>query len=372
MAIKGSSLTDFERIGTNREFNLGVGHAHQRPDPAQQEIIDALPSLYANSIQKRQIDIEADFQRTFYTLAGQRSAAERRVLLCYSASQGIDLVAAHLATTGRTVGLLQPCFDALPALLRRRQVPLVPIPERDATVSAGVGALFLTLPNNPTGFTLTPVEFAELVNRCAENHIVLILDRTFQFFDRQHASDQYAVLDRSGVTFMCVEDTGKTLSIGGLKCGILASSPDVFDELSRLHSEMLLNVSPFTLSVLTACLADAGQRGLDATVWRLIRTNREALHRALHGTIVQPVRTDRTVSVEWAQVDSDEYSGFDVVELLDRAGVSILPGNHFYWDEPRLGARHVRFALARDPSVFAAAARRIADVLPKRQELEAL
>ncbi|MBB6032239.1 pyridoxal phosphate-dependent aminotransferase [Phytomonospora endophytica] len=371
MTIGRPSLTDYERNGIDRKFDLGAGYARQGPDRAQQRIIDSLPMLYARSMRMRQTDVEATFQRLFYGLAGQFSATHRKALMCYSASQAIELAAMSLAKTGRTVGLLQPSFDVLAASLRRQGVPLVPVAEENATEPEGLGALFLTLPNNPTGFTLGRSEFEKLVRRCAENDVVLIVDWTFRFYAGQPFWDQYEVLDDSGVTYMCIEDTGKTWSMRDLKCGILASSPDLFDELAELHGEMLLNVSPFTLSLLSAYLADSSLRGLDTTVTRLIRANRAALREALADTILVPGDAGRTVSVEWVRVDSDELTGGDIADLLGHADVTILPGDQFYWHDTRLGSPYVRIALARDPVVFAEAARRIADALPQRPGREA-
>lgn len=367
-SVRLPNLTQYEHLGIAREFNLADGHAHQFQDPAQQRIIRRLPLLFAESGTRPQRDLEREFRRRFYGLAGQSSAVGRPyTLLCHSASTSIDLVAAFLSGRGMPVGLLRPCFDNLPGILRRRGAVLQPVAEPELTGPGlerllgpgGPGALFLTLPNNPTGFELGEREFTQLAERCAATGTILVIDWTFRFFGNYERWDQYAVLDRSGASYLCIEDTGKTWPTLDMKCSILAASEDLYGALYELHNDLLLNVSPFVLHLVTRYLEDSGRRGLEATARRLIRDNRAVLRRALEGTVLAAAEADRTISVEWARIDSPALTALDVVGLLGSAGVGILPGDHFHWDDPTAGSRFVRFALARDPAVFAAACARV-------------
>ncbi|GAA3838408.1 aminotransferase class I/II-fold pyridoxal phosphate-dependent enzyme [Streptomyces phyllanthi] len=375
------NLTQYEHLGIECEFNLADGHAHQFQDPAQQLIVRQLPSLFAESERRPLRDLEEEFRLAFYGLAGQPTAADRRrTLLCQSASQSIDLVAAFLSAQGTQVGLLRPCFDNLPGILRRRGALLRPVAEHDLTGpglerllgEGGLGALFVTLPNNPTGFTLTEPEFARLVQRCATAGTLLVIDWTFRFHTGCERWDQYAVLENSGVSYLCVEDTGKTWPTLDMKCSILAASEDLYGPLYELHNDLLLNVSPFVLRLVTRYLQDSAERGLEATVRWLVRENRAVLRRGLRGTVLAPAGPVATISVEWMRIGSPVLSALDVVGLLADAGVGILPGDHFHWEDPQTGSRYVRFALARDPAVFAAACARaraalVAAALPRRE-----
>ncbi|NEC86173.1 aminotransferase class I/II-fold pyridoxal phosphate-dependent enzyme [Streptomyces sp. SID12501] len=370
--VRLPNLTQYEHLAVDCEFNLADGHAHQLQDSAQQLIIRRLPSLFSESERYPQRNLEQEFQRRFYELAGQPTAADRpHTLLCQSASMSIDLVAAFLSDRGTPVGLLQPCFDNLPGILRRRGAVLCPVAERELAGPGlerlfgprGPAALFLTLPNNPTGFALREPEFTHLAQRCAATGTVLVIDWTFRFYGAYERWDQYAVLERSGVSYLCVEDTGKTWPTLDLKCSILATSRDLYEPLCELHNDMMLNVSPFVLHLLTRYLEDSVRRGLEATVRRLVRDNRAVLRRTLEGTVLTPAEPDPTISVEWACIDSPALTALDVVRLLGDVGVGILPGDHFYWDDPATGSRYVRFALARDPAMFAAACARMRAVL---------
>ncbi|NUS16478.1 MAG: aminotransferase class I/II-fold pyridoxal phosphate-dependent enzyme [Streptomyces sp.] len=366
------NLTQYERLGIDRDFNLADGHAHQFQDAGQRDIVRKLAVTFAESERTRQGELERAFQERFYALAGQSSAAGRpHTLLCYSASTSIDLVAAFLSARGATVNLLRPCFDNLPGILRRRGAALRPVGERELTGpgleerlrAPGPQALFLTLPNNPTGFALDEAAFTHVARCCAATGTILVVDWTFRFFAPYETWDQYAVLARAGTSYLCVEDTGKTWPTLDLKCSILAASEDLYGPLYELHNDILLNVSPFVLHLVTRYLEDTARRGLEATVRGLVRNNRLRLREALEGTGLAPVRPDGTISVEWVRIGRPALTSLDVVRMLGDAGVAVLPGDHFHWDDPRAGSRYVRFALARDTSLFAEACARVAAVL---------
>ncbi|MQY15049.1 LL-diaminopimelate aminotransferase [Streptomyces sp. RB5] len=373
------NLTQYERIGIERELNLADGHARQLSDSTQREITALLPALYTQCESVGQQSVEALFQDTFYRLAGQQSArTHTSTLMCYSASLATDLVAAFLAAERIRVGLLTPCFDNLAGLLRRRGADLVPVPEETVATDAlgslllgpdAPGALFLTLPNNPTGFSLTPDAFERVVDICAVSGTLLVIDWTFRFFANHGTWDQYAVLERSGVRYLCVEDTGKTWPTLDLKCSILATSASLFGRVEELHNDLLLNVSPFVLRLLVAYLNDSLERGLESSVCHVVRLNREMLHSALDGSILVPASRGNSLSVEWLRITSPALTGIDVVALLAELGIAVLPGDHFHWDAPDIGSRFVRFALARDPEMFARACSRLRSAIDTHPQL---
>jgi aspartate/methionine/tyrosine aminotransferase len=370
-----ANLTQYERIGISRGLNLADGHAHQHQDAVQSRIVQRLARLFTAAETANQSEVELEFQRRFFEVAGQYSVTSNsRSLLCYSASQSVDLVAALLAAENMSVGLLQPCFDNLATLLRRRGVALLPVAERAVlgVDPSGPNALFLTQPNNPTGFLLSPEEFERLAARCANTGTVLIVDWTFRFFTDLDRWDQYEILDRCRTSYICIEDTGKTWPTLDLKCSILTASADLQPALAELHNDMLLNVSPFVLKVLAEYLVDAEVRGLDAAVRRVVAVNRRALRAALDGSILTPGSPHSSISVEWLRVASDSLSGMEIVDLLDGAGVAILPGDHFFWHAPDVGARFVRIALARDEATFATAAGRIRALIDRLPQLRAV
>lgn len=369
-----SNLTQYERESLGRAFNLADGHARQYQDDAQLEICRRLPDLYRAGERISQLDLERDFQAAFYALAGQSSATGHpHTLLCTSASLATDLVATFLGRAGLSVGLVQPCFDNLSAIMRRRRVGMMPLAETDFLAPEPgrpvTDALFVALPNNPTGFVLDRAAFTGLASRCADRGQILILDWTFRFFSALDQWDQYSILDDCGVSYLCVEDTGKTWPSLDLKCSILAASADLFPHVSDVHNDVLLNVSPFALLLLLEYLRDSRRRGLDASVRRPVLANRRRLRGALRQSVLTPVAGQADVSVEWVRIDSPEIESTDVVELLAGAGIGILPGDQFFWADSRRGRKYVRFALARDPATFDAVCHRIEGLIARLEIL---
>ncbi|MEU8787254.1 aminotransferase class I/II-fold pyridoxal phosphate-dependent enzyme [Streptomyces sp. NPDC048637] len=375
-----TNLTRYENIGINKEFNLADGHAHQGQNSTQQSIVAELPDLFYAAEKARQADSEDEFQQAFYSLAGQHSAVTHpRTFLCYSASLATDLVATYLSSKRLTVRLLQPSFDNLATILKRRNIPLVPVAENEFAPerleaflnSLGEDALFLTLPNNPTGFSLDPAAFERVVGHCRVHGKILIIDCTFRFFATSPFWDQYEVLEKSGVSYIVVEDTGKTWPTQDLKCSILAVSKDLYDDMLELHNDILLNVSPFILRLLTSYVRDTERNGLDETIWSVIRSNRQALRDALQGSIFAPAFPQSTVSVEWTRIDHATLRSEHVVEALGQDHLGILPGDHFYWADHETGSQYIRFALARPCDWFVGACRHLRTVIGANEDFQA-
>ena len=365
------NLTRIQQAGSRLRHNLSGAHPHQWQDAEQQRIVQRLSDTFTRSELGSQQDIEADFQHTFFTVSGQHSmTTSPHRLLTGAASLSIDLVATYLAKRGMSAGLIRPCIDAQAAILRSRGVRLIAV---DETMLSGhrfgdtlrnllergdrPDALFLTLPNNPTGFTLSRSDFELLARACKTAGTLLIIDWAFRFYETYDAWDQYAILHRTGVDYLCIEDTGKTWPTLGLKCSALVTSPHLFPDMRELHNNIMLEVSPFVLRLLTAYLRDSHERGLDTTVRELIRINRGELQQALCGSVLAPAATDRAVSVEWVRICCADLSALDLVAMAEEIGIAILPGNHFYWDDHHAGSSYVRFALARDFADFALACR---------------
>jgi aspartate/methionine/tyrosine aminotransferase len=369
-----ANLTQYESIGINRPYNLADGHAHQRQNDSQMQIVQTLPTLFVSAETAVQKDLETEFQDLFFCVSGQESARFLpNVLPCYSASLTIDLIATYLGSRKIRTMLIEPCFDNLALLLKRRRVDVLPVSE-DQLVSPGledslrhnqIGALFLCTPNNPTGFSISEAGFRSIATLCARLGVILIIDFTFRFFARENRYDHYKVLQECAVSYLTIEDTGKTFPTLDLKVSLFSSSDDLFPDIYELHNDILLNVSPFILRLMIEYLKDAQAEGLQATIWGLIDRNRAALRHALRHSVLVPANSETHVSVEWLVISDMSLSGQAVVALLHNADIGLLPGAPFYWNNPDHGERYVRVALMRDPDLFGAACDRLADALQK-------
>ncbi|MFC4807836.1 aminotransferase class I/II-fold pyridoxal phosphate-dependent enzyme [Paenibacillus sp. GCM10023250] len=358
------NLTRYESIGINQLYNVADGHAHQPQTPTQRQIVGRLPELFDEAETAKQGELEEAFRHAFYALAGQRTAERlERTLFCYSASLSTDLIATYLNARGLSVALLHPCFDNLATLLRRRNVALTTLREEDlgpdrvdrTFAELREDAVFITLPNNPTGFELPREAWERIVALCGRYGKLLIVDCTFRFFSRTPAWDQYELLEQSKISYLMVEDTGKTWPTQDLKCSILAMSEDLEADVLELHNDILLNVSPFILRLLTEYVKDTAREGLASSIWEPIDRNRAALREAVRGSGLIAVNPASNISVEWLRIADPQIRSVDLVDRFQRLGLGILPGDHFYWQDHGIGERYIRIALARCPDMFAKA-----------------
>lgn len=374
-----ADLTQHEIQALKTKYNLADAHTHQRQSPSQEKIVEQLPNLWYQAEEDQQSYFEERLTDAFFRLHRQPTARLLgRTMLSYSASVSTMVAAMYLKQRDMTVALIEPCFDNLTDLLRNMRVPLQALPEEllrdparirerlDAEVTAD--AIYLVDPNNPTGFSLLTdgrAGFEAVIAHCVERERLLMIDLCFASFalcDGTDRIDLYELLESSGVTYIALEDTGKTWPIQDAKCALLTASRDIHDTVYNLHTSVLLNVSPFVLNLVAHYIEDSIDDGF-ASVRDLLARNAEAAREALDGTILEYQRPRVTTSVSWYRIRPPELTATKLQRALLDEDVYVLPGTYFYWDRPDRGERFIRIALAREPRVFAAAIARVREVL---------
>ena len=133
----------------------------------------------------------------------------------------------------------------------------------------------------------------------------LVVDFCFRFYAAELPRwSQYELLQRSGVSFITIEDTGKTWATLDMKIGMLVCSDDLHDEFYHRHDDLLLNVSPFHLALLTEFIDDTIVHGADATIGFYVRQNLEILREAFTDSVLSARRRARvpTVTVAWIRL----------------------------------------------------------------------
>ena len=336
-----STLTEIETLGLYAQHNLADGHAYQDLSPSQSRLVRSLPQIWEKSAGLKVWEAEHQYKAAFAALARSPSLLSYpHFRLCPTASNSIDLVAAWAKFAGLKVALLEPTFDNLYLLMTRRGVEVVPLPEKElseqgcAALSATrADAIFLVNPNNPTGKNLSREEFRAVVQWCAENKKVLLLDNTFRFFVPQEY-DQYQLLIDSGVTFISIEDTGKVWPTQDLKASLVVFSADTAPDVNLLYEEIYLCISNFALGILAEFLKDAHQRGLAETVWAGVKQRKRLFRAALQGGPLTVAKGSEfsPLSVEWLALDPSAGTDLSFTAELRQGGLVLLPGRHFFWN----------------------------------------
>lgn len=358
-------LTDIETLGLNSKFGLADGHAYQDLTNEQHCIVSDLTELWRQSSTLLQKEIECLFHDNFYRLAKQPSAVGSKYFrICTSASQSIDMVGALLFRKNLSVGLIHPTFDNLAQIMRRWDLKVTPLTEDQvfklnpmdtSTNLPNLDAIFIVNPNNPTGSFLMPEQAANIISWCKNNNKLLIVDQTFRFFN-QHPFDLIKMLKESGISYISIEDTGKTFPTQDMKASIISYSADMATQIEVVYEEIFLAVSPFALLVLNHFVSDALQRGIENVVLDKVRHHRRLLLTSLEGTLLTPAsKSDLDLSVQWLKIEDPELFDLDIVEHLSHSGLYVLPGRHFFWADSKQGERYVRVSLLKPHDKFAIA-----------------
>jgi enduracididine biosynthesis enzyme MppP len=359
------NLTDLELSAVDYRFNLSDGHARHDLTATQQLIVDALPELFADAAAASPAQLDLQAQASFLGALGQFSATDHtEILSCYSSSVAMEILARslHLAGMDR-IGVLHPTFDNIPDILRGCGVTPVPVDEDAAfdgqpVIPADADAVLLTTPNNPTGRVLAADQLARWGQAAVEAGALLVLDTSFRGFDTRAQYDHYAVLADVGAQFAIIEDTGKLWPTLDLKVGFLAVSPGLPLPVRRIHTDILLGVSPLILLLVKEFSAEAAAGGW-ARLHATIEGNRNLLRSQLATAGIEPTDLDSRISVERIELPPHR-SASDVWQDLLAEGVGVLPCAQFHWADQPAGERFLRVALARRADVVAEAAARIA------------
>ena len=365
-------LTQHEIQALKMRHNLADAHTHQSQSPAQREIVGRLPELWYEAEQKTQAEFEQRFLDAFFRLHGQPTArAKNKTMLSYAASISTVVAAMFLTRERMSVTLIEPCFDNLHDVLANMGVPLYPIHEQafadvdsiydNLRRQVKTDALFLVDPNNPTGSSLLQhgkQGFAEVIRYCRDYRKVLLIDFCFASFTLHGTGpsrfDIYQMLEESQITYLAIEDTGKTWPVQDAKCAMLTPSDDIQRIVYDLHTSVLLNVSPFVLNMLTQYVEESIKDQMHS-VRSLLARNREIARTALDGTVLTYLEPVCNVSVAWFRIDHPTLTATELQRLGADSDVYVLPGKFFLWSEPSLGDQYIRIALARDSDMFASA-----------------
>lgn len=377
-----NDITQHEIEALKHVYNVSDAHTHQSQSPTQRAIIRRLPELWYEAEKTRQYDMEQRFLQNFFRVHKQPGALKNNnVLLVYAASIAMAITANYLMKKKMTVGLLHPCFDNIVDLLKHMEVPITALQEQwlhdpkaiYQTLEDNVtsDAIFLIDPNNPTGFTLFNFGtegWSEVIRFAKEKNKLLILDFCFAAFmlpdENLNLFDLYEMLETSGVTYIAMEDTGKTWPLQDAKAAMIKSSADIHDDIYNIHTAYLLNVSPFILNVINQYVLDSEQDNF-ASVFRLLENNRAFATEVLEGSVLEPIDPVAKVSVLWCKIKREQIKATKLKRYLTKFGIHLLPGTYFYWDDHGTGERYIRIALARDSDVFVQAMQALRFALDK-------
>lgn len=357
------SLTEFEIEGLISKYNFADGHAYHSMPEILLPVIENLSSIWTATANKPIPTVEEEFKLKFANAIGSKTLSSHKFYsIAPTASNSIDIAATLLKSQNCKVGLLEPAFDNLYLILNRRGVEVSSIQEQDLNnlnsleqkiEENKLNSLFIVNPNNPTGTELNETEFTNLVGLCAKRGITLILDTTFRFYSKQ-SFDSYEVLEKSGVDFIVIEDTGKTWPTQDMKASLMTYSGSLAQSVRELYEEIYLCSSSFSLAVLGNLIERTMEAGIDKVIWNEVDNRRSFLRGALLGSKLELVehKGSCAMPVAWLDATKTHKNDFEIVESLSKHGISLLPGRFFYWNSKEMNTNNVRLSLMRPDNTF--------------------
>ena len=359
---KIDSLTKFEMDGLNGALSMADGHAGHEWDNV--ETVFNRDTLFSEARRRGPVLTARDMIAEWALIAGEPSALDALHRIAPTASVSIDIVAAGAKQLGKRVWLVDPTFDNVSQILRRREVETLGVPEArlhgdPLGVLGGLGsrdALFIVDPNNPTGTSFDTATFATIIEQCARQGVDVIVDRTFRFFGAPSGADIIGRLQRSGVGFAVIEDTGKTWPTLEIKASATFFSLGWRAAIETVFEEIFLLQSPLAMQAFADLFRIERITGFPGTLHALVEERRARLRALVAPTRlrVAPESQASTLPVEWLDISGTGMSDFALVdEIAAQTGVHLLPGRQFYWSRGDLKPHNrVRVSLLRQRHVF--------------------
>jgi aspartate/methionine/tyrosine aminotransferase len=318
--------------------------------------------------------MEEEFKRALAEIFGSFELANHRFYsVCPTATNSIDIVATWLHMRRYNVGLLEPVFDNLYLVLRRRGVKIACVHESDLINldaletkirTYDLKSVFIVTPNNPTGFQLDAAELSALCDLCARVGVVLIVDKTFRMYSKQ-TFDTYKILNDSDLDYVVIEDTGKTWPSQDAKASLMAYSESLAEDLRMLYEEIFLCHSNFTLAFLKALIEKTRNVGVDKIIHQEVTRRMHHVERALSGTPLTLVKNNRACALPLAWIDCSAtgLNDLELVQKLKEFQISLLAGRLFYWNSHDQHTDHIRLSVMKPDRVFYKALDMISDTV---------
>ncbi|MFA6303901.1 MAG: aminotransferase class I/II-fold pyridoxal phosphate-dependent enzyme [Legionella sp.] len=342
-----NTLTDFEVSGLHSNFCLADGHAYQDLHPSFKEIIQNLPQLWNDAAQLSIPEAELMFNKTFARFINSPILNQYpHFRICPTASNSIDLIGAVLNHLQLSAVLIEPAFDNLALLVRRRGVNLSSINDKDLYTAAesntlderfphlkDFGALFIVHPNNPTGLIVSEQAFKNLVDFCKRHQIVMVVDNCFRIY-RRTSFDDYKILVDSSISFMAFEDTGKVWPTQDLKASLVYFSEDLSSLFNEIYNEVYLCVSNFSLKIIASFYDETAKSGVQNTIWDIVDSRRALVRKLIEDSDfrIPQIATNSKLPVEWLTYKHSDKNDLIICRELKQMNLAVLPGRHFYWN----------------------------------------
>ena len=230
--------------------------------------------------------------------------------------------------------------------------------ELRAAFHAHTKAIIVNTPNNPTGKVFTRTELELIRDLCVEFNVLAITDEIYEhiiYDGTQHVS--IASLEGMADRTVTINGLSKTYSVTGWRVGWAVGPPNVTNAIRKVHDFLTVG-APAPLQE-----AGAAALGLPPSYYQSLATaycaRRDRLMPALAAA---GFHCFKPRGAYYVMTDISSFGFNNDVEftkyLVKEIGVAAVPGSSFY-NDPRDGAKQVRFAFCKRAETLDEAGRRL-------------
>ncbi len=306
------------------------------------------------------------FERT----QGVRVDPEREITVCCGSTEAMMSSMMALINPGDEVVVFEPFYenygpDAILSGATPRFVKLQPpdwtYDEKELTAAFGphTKAIILNTPNNPTGKVFTRAELEFIRDLCVRWNVFCITDEIYEhilYDGAEHIS--MARIDGMRDRTITINGLSKTYSVTGWRVGWAIAPPEATTSIRKVHDFLTVGAAAPLQEAGAAALRfpqsyyDQMAAGYATRRARLLGILGEAGFRVFKPRGAYYVMTDIS---RFNYPDDVSFAKF----LVEKIGVAVVPGSSFY-NDPKDGARQVRFTFCKKESTLAAAEERLA------------
>ena len=356
-----------------------VNLAQGFPDfPAPREIKESAQEAIAGDVNQYAITWGAKSLRDAIARKAKTSCAltidpEREITVCCGSTEAMISTLLAVCNAGDEVIIFEPFYenygpDSILSGAKPRFVKLRPpvsenehwtFDERElrSAFHRNTKAIILNTPNNPTGKVFNLSELELIRDLCVEFNVLAITDEIYEhilYDGAQHIS--IITLDGMRDRTVVINGMSKTYSVTGWRVGWTIASPEITSAIRKVHDFMTVGAP--------APLQEAGAvaLALPASYYEQLSASYLKRRDRLMPALEQAgFRCFRPRGAYYVMTDISGFRARNDVAftkyLVKEVGVAAVPGSSFY-NDPRDGAKQVRFAFCkRDQTLDEAAAR---------------
>ncbi|MGW1193949.1 pyridoxal phosphate-dependent aminotransferase [Streptomyces sp. NPDC002559] len=367
--LSGNTLTDLFVLARSRgAIDMAVGTPGY-PEISGDLIEEAAAAMRAGHNQYEHPAGEALLRQRITGMLTTPTDPDTEITVTAGATEALFVALLATLDPGDEVVLLTPGYEQFTAAAELvgavpRFVPLYAPDwrydpaELAAAFTPRTRAVVLNTPSNPTGKILDRDELTEIAALCERWNVTVISDEVysnFVFDGRRHLSvtEIPGLAERSVV----IGSLSKSHAVSGWRLGFLRAARERTEALRRVH-ELTTNGTAAPLQVAAGRVAETGElSAVNREMERRRDLAQEIFSRA--GMKFAPAEGGCFLFADIGPLTGGRQDCAEYVrDLLDRAGVLLVPGAPFFAD-PERGRNYVRIAFNRSTETLREVERRI-------------